>query len=151
MNHQELANYIGSLVPEIRSEQGPQFLTVDIAAEKLHDLCRVLRDDAKLAFDYLFCLSGVDMPDHMRVVYHLESTRHKHTLVVRVRTADREQPVLETVNDIWPTAGFHEREVYDLLGLRFKNHPDLRRLFLDDSWGFPLRKDYTDAKRIVER
>jgi len=151
MNHQELTNYIGSLVPEAKFEQGPQFLTVNIAADMLHHLCQILRDDDRLAFDYLFCLSGVDMPDHMRVVYHRESTRHNHTLVVRTRTADREQPVLDTVNDIWPTAGFHEREVYDLLGLQFKNHPDLRRLFLDDTWGFPLRKDYTDAKRIVER
>ena len=72
-------------------------------------------------------------------------------VVVRTRTADREHPEIDSVNDVWPTAGFHEREVYDLLGVRFNNRPDLRRLFLDDTWGFPLRKDYTDAKRIVER
>ncbi|HAQ64385.1 MAG TPA: NADH-quinone oxidoreductase chain 5 [Bacteroidales bacterium] len=151
MNQTDIANYIGNLFPEAIISRGPQFPTIEIPPEKLITLCRKLRDDEQLAFDYLFCLSGVDMPDHMTVVYHLESTWNGHCAVVKTHTTDRKNPVIDSVNDIWPTAGFHEREAFDLLGIRFNNHPDLRRLFLDDSWGFPLRKDYTDPARIVER
>jgi NADH:ubiquinone oxidoreductase subunit C len=87
----------------------------------------------------------------MTVIYHLESTLYRHMMVLRANTADRENPVLDTVSDIWPTADFHEREVYDLLGVRFANHPDLRRLLLWEGWGYPLRKDYVDEVRIVDR
>ena len=68
-----------------------------------------------------------------------------------VRTSDRQHPQFDSVSDIWKTADFHEREVFDLLGIRFSNHPDLRRLFLDNSWGFPLRKDYVDDINIVTK
>jgi len=110
-----------------------------------------LKEDKDLAFDYLICVTGVDHADHLQMVYHLESTHHKHMLVVKVKTTDRQNPVVETVSDIWPTAEFHEREAFDLLGITFSNHPDLRRLFLDENWGFPLRKDYKDDIHIVSR
>ena len=74
-----------------------------------------------------------------------------HSIVLKTRTSDRENPQIDSVSDIWQTAEFHEREVYDLLGIKFKNHPDLRRLFLDNSWGFPLRKDYVDDINIVTK
>ena len=74
----------------------------------------------------------------------------RNLLVFSAQTADREDPNLDTVCDIWPTAEFHEREVYDLFGIRFNNHPDLRRLLLTDDWeGYPLRKDYVDEINIV--
>ena len=72
-------------------------------------------------------------------------------MVLKVKTSDRVKPVIDTVSDIWHTAKYHEREVYDLLGVEFNNHTDLRRLFLEDGWGFPLRKDYVDEAKIVER
>ncbi|MCX6228605.1 MAG: NADH-quinone oxidoreductase subunit C [Bacteroidia bacterium] len=103
------------------------------------------------SFDYLICLSGVDYPEYMEVVYHLESVSLRHVMVLKVRTKDRVSPAIDTVSDIWITAKYHEREVYDLLGVLFNNHTDLRRLFLEDGWGFPLRKDYVDEIRIVER
>ena len=87
----------------------------------------------------------------MQVVYHLESTSFKHFLVVKSNTDNRETPSLDSVMDIWPTAEFHERDIYDLLGVIFNNHRDLRRLFLDETWGFPLRKDYKDDIHVVER
>ena len=91
------------------------------------------------------------MVNFLEVVYHLESTIHGHQLVLKVRTADRENGAIDTVSDIWRTAEFHEREVYDLMGIRFTNHPDLRRLFLEEGWkGHPLRKDYADEVNIVE-
>jgi len=85
------------------------------------------------------------------VIYHLESTVHNTVLVLKTKTLSRINPVLPTVCDIWQTAEFHEREVFDLLGIRFKGHPDMRRLFLSEEWGFPLRKDYVDEVRIVDR
>mgnify|MGYP002795156726 FL=1 len=84
------------------------------------------------------------------VVYHLESTIHRHILVIKVQTSDRENPILDSVQDIWSTANFHEREVYDFFGIKFNKHPNLKRLFLTDDWeGFPLRKDYVDETNMV--
>lgn len=140
-----------ALVPDAEFQEIKQFLTFIIPPAKMHDLAVTLKSDTGLAFDYLFCLSGVDMVKFLEVVYHLESTTLGHQLVLRVRTTDRENGALDTVCDIWRTAEFHEREVYDLLGIRFNNHPDLRRLFLEEGWiGHPLRKDYTDEVNIVE-
>ncbi len=84
------------------------------------------------------------------MVYHLTSTTHRNTIVVKTKL-DRENPEIETVSDIWRTADFHEREAYDLFGVRFLNHPDLRRLFLTDEWvGYPLRKDYDDPINMIK-
>jgi NADH:ubiquinone oxidoreductase subunit C len=83
------------------------------------------------------------------MVYHLNSTIYKHTAVVKTRINDREKPVVDTLSDIWKTAEFHEREVFDLFGISFMNHPDMQRLFLDDGYGFPLRKDFTDESRMI--
>ncbi len=74
------------------------------------------------------------MIKNLQVVYHLESTTNKHQLELKVQTDDRESPTFDTVCDIWKTAEFHEREIYDLLGITFNNHPDMRRLFLDEDW-----------------
>ena len=99
----------------------------------------------------MFCLTGVDWVTHLMVVYHLESTTLRHTIVLKAKITDRENPEVETVCDIWRTAEFHEREVFDLFGVKFTNHPDLRRILLEDDWeGFPLRKDYKDEANIVE-
>ena len=117
----------------------------------MHSLAKQLRDDKEAQFDFLFCLSGVDWGQDLGVVYHLRSTIYEHVVVIKTRTSDREHPQFDSVSDIWKTADFHEREAFDLLGIRFTNHPDLRRLFLDSSWGFPLRKDYVDDINIVTK
>ena len=122
-----------------------------VAADALIDSSRKLKETTELSFDYLFCLTGVDYPDCIGVTYHLESTVHHHIMVMKVKTANRTEPVLNSVRGVWQTAKYHEREVYDLLGVLFNNHNDLRRLFLEDGWGFPLRKDYVDEVRIIER
>jgi NADH:ubiquinone oxidoreductase subunit C len=84
------------------------------------------------------------------MVYHLTSTVHRHILVVKVKL-DRDRPVIQTVSDIWRTAEFHEREAYDLFGVEFAGHPDLRRLFMTDDWnGWPLRKDYEDPVNMIK-
>ncbi|PKO95097.1 MAG: NADH-quinone oxidoreductase chain 5 [Bacteroidetes bacterium HGW-Bacteroidetes-9] len=151
MTNEELITAIGKVQAEAETRQGAQYVETTVPAARMYDFMNQLKQDKTLAFDYLFCLTGMDQADHMQVVYHLESVLHKHVLVVRVKTADRENPVLDSVSDIWPTAEFHENEVYDLLGIRFNNHPDLRRLFLDENWGFPLRKDFKDDIHIVSR
>ena len=95
-------------------------------------------------------MSGGDWDPELDVVYHLESTTLRHIIVVKVKTSDRENPTLDSVCDIWRTAEFHEREVFDFFGIKFTNHPNLKRLFLTDEWvGFPLRKDYVDEINMV--
>lgn len=151
MSNEELKTRIQFVCPEAMVTDGKQYLHVLVPREKLHEVALKLKESEDLSFDYLFCLTGADFPEFMTVIYHLESTTHHHTLVLKTNTADRENPEVDTVSDIWRTAEFHEREVYDMLGVRFANHPDLRRLLLWEGWGFPQRKDYVDEVRIVDR
>jgi NADH-quinone oxidoreductase subunit C len=151
MNNTELEELIKSVDNDLDIVQGKQYTEINLPAEKLHPVARMLREREELLCDFLFCITGVDYGNDLGVVYHLRSTVHEHTVVLKVRTSDRENPNFDTVSDIWKTADFHEREVYDLLGIKFNNHPDLRRLFLDNSWGFPLRKDYVDDINIVTK
>jgi NADH-quinone oxidoreductase subunit C len=146
-----LGEFIKSIDKDLEIIEGKQFTEVIVPPYQLYALARRLRDDPEAYFDFLFCLSGVDYGQDLGVVYHLRSTIHKHSVVLKTRTSDRIDPHLDSVSDIWKTADFHEREVYDLLGIKFNNHPDLRRLFLDNSWGFPLRKDYVDDANIVTK
>ena len=132
------------------TEEGSQFLNISVKPEHLHQLMSQLKDNNETNFDYLFCLSGVDWGEELGIVYHLESTNHRHIVVVKVKTTDRETPTFDTVYDIWPTAEFHEREVFDFFGIKFNNHPNLKYLFLTEGWeGYPLRKDYVDEINMV--
>jgi NADH-quinone oxidoreductase subunit C len=116
------------------------FLTVK--PDKFLELARHLAADGELAFDSLMCLSAVDYPDRIMVAYHLHSMRKFHRFVVKTE-APKDNPVVPSVANIWRTADWHEREAYDILGVRFDGHPDLRRILLPDDWeGHPLRKDY---------
>lgn len=151
MDKTQLAEFIKSLDNDLEIKEGKQFTEVTVPSSKLYQLARQLREKEEAQFDYLFCLTGVDYGVDLGVIYHLRSTIFEHVVVLKTRTSDRENPLLDSVADIWQTADLHEREVYDLLGIKFKNHPDLRRLFLDKSWGFPLRKDYVDDVNIVTK
>jgi NADH:ubiquinone oxidoreductase subunit C len=151
MDKTELGAFIKSLDQDCEIKEGIQFAEITVPCSKLHQLAKRLKEDEKTSFDFLFCLSGVDYRQELGVVYHLRSTKLGHTVVLKTRTGDREHPQLDSVADIWKTADFHEREVFDLFGIRFTNHPDMRRLFLDNSWGFPLRKDYADDINIVTK
>ncbi|MFH1004606.1 MAG: NADH-quinone oxidoreductase subunit C [Bacteroidota bacterium] len=151
MDNNQLKEQILLLVPEIEFRDNKQFLEIIIPHEKFHFLAKHLKEDENLSFDYLDNLTGVDWKTHLEVVYHLASTKHKHTIVLKTKTTDRENPELDSVCDLWHSAEFNEREVYDLFGIKFRNHPDLRRILLTDDWnGFPLRKDYADT-HIAER
>ncbi len=123
-----------------------------VRSEDLHLVCSFLRDTAELYFDFLSNLTAVDYEDHFTVVYHLSSLPYQHTLVLKVkldgnRSLD-ELPEIPSVTSIWRTADWHEREAFDLMGIYFSGHPDLRRILLPDDWeGYPLRKDYQDAEK----
>jgi NADH-quinone oxidoreductase subunit C len=151
MDKVQLGEFIKSIDKDLEIKEGSQYLEVTALPSKLHSLAKQLREREETLFDFLFCLSGVDYGQDLGVVYHLRSTKHDHTIVLKTRTSDRNNPQFDTVSDIWKTADFHEREAYDLLGIKFTNHPDLRRLFLDNSWGYPLRKDYVDDINIVTK
>jgi NADH:ubiquinone oxidoreductase subunit C len=151
MTQEELTAYLNKNYPGAELKQGSQFIEMNVANTELHAIALRLKESEETAFDYLVSMTGVDYPEYMTVVYHLESTKHRHFIVLKSNTVNREDPVIDTVSDIWPTSEFLEREVFDLLGVKFNNHPDLRRLFLDDNWGYPLRKDYIDDVHIVSR
>lgn len=106
------------------------------------ETAQLLRNHPAMQLNYLRNVSGVDYESYMEVVYHLLSleTRRNYTFKVKV---DRDAPELPSVTAIWPTANWNEREIYDLLGIAFLGHPDLRRIMMPDDWvGYPLRKDY---------
>lgn len=154
MNNESLKEKIQALLPAATFTEGRQWLSIVVPKEKIHSFLSSLKSDPDLSFDYLFCQTGVDYADKMAVVYHLESSTHRHVIEVTAFIPNREEPEIRTVSDIFLTANFHEREIYDFFGIVFKNHPDMRRIFLDeisDSIGHPFRKDYKDEVNIIER
>jgi len=152
MTNEKLKELIISKIPDAEFPEGEmQFLNVIIKPDDLHPLSILLRNNPETNFDYLFCMTALDYPTHFFTVYHMTSSRSTFSFVVKVKIEDKETPAVDTVSDIWKTAEFLEREVFDLFGIKFNNHPDLRRILLEDDWvGFPLRKDYTDEANIVE-
>lgn len=117
-------------------------LEIRIPASSLISVCNALRGDAELPCDYLRNLTAVDWKDRFEMVYNIANTKTMTSLVVKC-DLDRTAPSLPSVTGIWPGANWLEREVFDLFGISFPGHPDLRRIMLPDEWeGHPLRKDY---------
>ena len=136
----QLAERINGAVPGAIEETSEDWVRVRL--EQLLDVARFLHDDRELDARYLNSVSGVDRYDRFEVVYHLTSLSHNHTFTLRV-TADHEQPEVPSVASVWQGADLQEREIYDLLGIGFSGHPNLKRLFLWDGFpGHPLRKDF---------
>jgi len=141
----------------------PKEAVIDVAPLSVTDICWFLRDNEELQFDSLTLLSALDDANGekvtlengttefkggtLSVVYHLESMKLKHKLVLRIFT-ERENPEVETVSRVWACADWHEREAYDMIGIKFLNHPDLRRILMPYDWeaGYPLRKDYKNPE-----
>ena len=127
----------------------PAFL---IDPDKITEVCLELRDNSNTYFDFLSCLTGVDYGDNnFGVVYHLASIPYKTQLTLKIsKENDRSEenlPTFPSVVSVYRTADWHEREAYDMIGIFFEGHPDLRRILLPDDWeGFPLRKDYKTAE-----
>ncbi len=150
MTNEELITELTRIQPNLVPEAGGEWPNFFVEAADWPKLAQALRFKDDLFFDYLFCLTCVDWKTHLTMVYHLSSTRHRHNIVIKSKLT-REKPEIQTVCDIWRTAEFHEREVYELFGVNFLNHPDLRNLILPDIWdGYPLRKDYEDPVNMIK-
>jgi NADH-quinone oxidoreductase subunit C len=120
--------------------------TIVVKPGRLVDLCRALRDDATTSFRYLSMIAGMDFlhqSPRFGVVYNLYSHRYHNRVTLKTFLADDGAPVVDSVVPVWTTANWHEREVYDMMGIRFNGHPDLRRILMPNDWvGHPQRKDY---------
>jgi len=122
-------------------EAAPEAATVEVGW--LVRVCAFLRDESQLRFEFLSSLTAVDRLEYFEVVYHLTSIRLNQMTAVKVRAEDRENPRVPSVTTVWEGANLQEREAYDLMGIVFEGHPDMRRVFLWDGFdGYPLRKDY---------
>ena len=150
MTNEALKEKIISLVPTAIFEEGGQWPTINVEPTDWKLLADQLRQDDNLFFDYLFCLTCIDWKTHLTMVYHLDSTKFRHNIVVKSKLPVT-NPAIDTVSDIWKTANFHEREVYELFGVHFNGHPDLRLLILPDGWEgkSPLLKDFEDPVNMI--
>jgi NADH-quinone oxidoreductase subunit C len=140
-----LKAHFGEDVGALSETKGDRFVVVK--GEKIVDVCRYLKTTAGLEFDYCQDITAVDWPARklIEVVFHLYSLRERHGIVLKVET-DRDRPSIATVEGVWKAANWLEREIYDLFGVNFEGHSDLRRILLPDDWvGNPLRKDYQEA------
>ncbi len=128
----------------------PGVPTLTVARDAIVDICTFLKEDPALRFNYLMSLTAVDWSDRFDVVYHLYSVPLKHYVTLKVRL-DRDDPAMPSVISVWKAAEWQEREVYDMFGISFEGHPDLRRILLEPEWeGYPLRKDYGKSEQSEE-
>lgn len=150
MQKEALQEQLQSWIPTATFDATGEWLQVELDVATWKEVAPPLKADSSLQFDYLFCLTCVDWKTHLTMVYHLDSTVHRHCLVVKVKLPN-EKPAVDTVSRIWLTAEFHEREVYEMFGVDFIGHPDLRLLILPDGWEgkHPLRKDYEDPINMI--
>ena len=139
--HDKLKGKFGDAVLEAKLDAPQPWIR--LSPDKTKSVAFFLRDEQSLQFDFMSCLSGVDYTDgNLGIVYHLYSMEHKHKIVLRA-TAPRDNPHIQSVSGVWGTANWHEREAFDMFGIYFDEHPDLRRILCPDDYpGFPLRKDF---------
>ena len=151
MTKEELKIKLTELLPTTTFDESGEWLNIIITPADLLMVAEILRNKPELNFDYLFCQACVDWKTHLTMVYHLDSTTYRDQVVIKIQL-DRNKPEIETVSHIWRTAEFHEREVYEMFGVNFLNHPDLRLLILPDGWEGrnPLRKDFEDPVNMIK-
>jgi len=141
LDAKDIAGRVDGAVPGSVVESTVECILVD--AGSLPAVAAFLRDTEDLKFDYLNYITAVDYYSYFEVVYRMTSLVHNHSVVVKTRCYDREKPAVPSVVGLWQTADFQEREIYDLMGIAFEGHPNMRRIFLWDGFpGHPLRKDY---------
>ncbi len=139
----DIKEIIGKICPEAAFEEG-ECLLVNVPEKEWYPLAKSLKENKDLDFDVLSAVVGMDWKETIGVVYYLTSTSHDWgMLAVKVVAENRDEAYIHSVSDLWRVANFQEREVYDMFGIKFVNHPDMRRFFLRNDWvGHPLRKDY---------
>ena len=157
MTNEEIKEYISTLAPAATFDETGEWLNILVEPTALNPLMAALRT-GKIQMNYLFCLTCVDFKTDLTMVYHLSATTHRQSIVIKANL-NRDIPVIETVCDIWRTAEFLEREVFEMFGVNFTNHPDLRKLILeeenpkgfDEKKGYwPLRKDFEDPINMIK-
>ncbi len=137
----EVAQQIRERFPDVLIETSDT--SVVINSESLLSVATFLKDTAGLDFDYLTAITAVDYYDYFELVYQLTSIKHNHSLMLKTRCYDRENPTVPSIVSLYRGADFQEREIYDLMGISFEGHPNLKRIFLWEGFqGHPLRKDY---------
>ena len=137
-------------LPFGKLEVNENHYTFTVEKEHLREAARIIRSELPFEFDFLIDIIGMDYGDDLGVIYHINSSCYPGNIIVlKTTVSDREDPLLDSVFDLWKSAGLYEREVYDFFGIRFVNNPDMRRLFLRQDWnGFPLRKDYDTSPEL---
>ena len=141
LSGKELASQIEEKFPDSIEESSQESLVVK--SDSLLSVAAFLKDGDGLKFDYLNYITVVDYYSYFEVVYQLTSTEHNHTVVFKTRCYDRDNPAVPSVIELWQGADFQEREIYDLMGVKFEGHPNMKRIFLWDGFpGHPLRKDF---------
>ena len=150
MGNEELKTNITGLLPTATFDESGEWLNISINPGDCLQFATQLRHADPLFFDHLFCLTCIDWKTHLTMVYHLSSTKYRHNIVVKsiLNNSTRE---IESASHIWQTANFHEREVYEMFGVNFLHHPDLRLLILPDGWEGknPMLKDFEDPINMI--
>lgn len=157
MTKEEMVAAVCARFPDVQGKADGPLANVLVPLARFREVMAWLHDDATMNLDYPMCQTAIDYlgeknPAEKRLVsvYHLYSMKHRHKLVVKV-DLDREKPSIPTVSDLWRGCEWFERETYDMFGIVFENHPDMRRIMLTDDWvGWPLRKDYVDSRMAVK-
>ncbi|MBK7098730.1 MAG: NADH-quinone oxidoreductase subunit C [Sphingobacteriales bacterium] len=151
MNKEELKIKLAATFTTAAFDESGQWLNMTVPAADWLQVAQLLRNFGDFPFDYLFCLTCIDWKTKLTMVYHLSAISTRDTVVVKV-DLDRNNPEIESVAQIWKTANFHEREVCELFGVNFLNHPDLRLLILPDGWEGrnPMRKDFEDPVNMIK-
>ena len=151
MNTEELKTNITRLLATATFDETGEWLNISVEPKDWLSLAQQLRQEESLQFDYLFCLTCIDWKTNLMMVYHLSSTIFRHNIVIK-SVLSNNNPEIESISHIWKTAEFHEREVYEMFGVDFLNHPDLRLLILPDGWEGknPMRKDFEDPINMIK-
>ncbi|MCF8259370.1 MAG: NADH-quinone oxidoreductase subunit C [Melioribacteraceae bacterium] len=161
--YEMLKNQFSDSILEFESEL-PVEKFINVSPSQIHSVSKYLKDHLDLQFDCLMCLSGTDdnndekttdedgnetvVPGTLSVYYNLHSIKYNHKVNLRVKV-QKDKPEVESVENIWKTANWHEREAFDMIGIKFLNHPDLRRILMPEDWeegSHPLRKDYENPE-----
>ena len=146
MPGEELGHHLQTAISE--AVDGWDGIDLRVKPDTVLDTCRYLREAPDLQFNLLNAISAVDCVDHFELVYHLTSTVHHHSAVLKVRLFGREEPSVASVIGVWQGADFQEREIWDLMGINFTGHPNMKRIMLWEGFeGHPLRRDYLEAPR----
>ena len=143
---EELGRYVLASYPEAVEQWHGYDLWVK--PNSILEVSRFLKDSPQMGFNLLSAISAVDYFDYFEIVYHITSTMNLHTAIMKAKVWGRDEPSLPSVVSVWRGAAFQEREIWDLMGVRFEEHPNLKRILLWEGYpGHPLRKDYLELPR----